>query len=342
MHTGPLRVLHVSGDAARRGRAHGARYADGISSYLSDRLALASERAWSGRSVPPGQVLDLAVETLPFHHRYAPDLHEEMVSLATSAGISPEEAVVVGGFTDLIDVVRARAESPVIDECTLVLDPESGAYAQTWDMHASAGEFVILLHVEPDSGPAAYVHTTMGCLGQIGMNEAGIGVGINNLTSIGRPGVTWPFVVRKVLQQSDLDDAVKCVLDAPLAGGHNFAIVGPDGHGVNIEAMPDRQHVTRIENEPFVHSNHCLEAETRLEEGFREQVYVEDSDIRLEVGRQLAHDFEEFFANPRISKRALDPVSTATCGAVIMNPREREMKAVWGVPGDQPWESFRF
>ena len=41
----------------------------------------------------------------------------------------------------------------------------------------SAGEFVILLHIEPSSVPAAYVQTTAGCLGQIGLNEAGIGIG---------------------------------------------------------------------------------------------------------------------------------------------------------------------
>jgi isopenicillin-N N-acyltransferase-like protein len=75
----------------------------------------------------------------------------------------------------------------------------------------------------------------------MGMNEAGIGVGINNLTSYGKAGVTWPFVVRKALEQTDLDDAVSAVLDADLAGGHNFLVMGPDGVGVNIEAMPNHK-----------------------------------------------------------------------------------------------------
>ncbi len=47
----------------------------------------------------------------------------------------------------------------------------AGFLAQTWDMHDSATEHVTLIRVAPDSGPAALVFTTVGCLGQIGMNR---------------------------------------------------------------------------------------------------------------------------------------------------------------------------
>src|SRR3970040_2249861 len=118
-------------------------------------------------------------------------------------------------------------------------------------MHASAGEYVVMLKLDPLSGPGAVCQTTAGCLGQIGMNEAGIGVGINNLTSIGKPGVTWPFVVRKVLEQATLDAAIDCVVDADLAGGHNYLLIGPDGSGVNIEAMPGSGGGDRVTGGPF-------------------------------------------------------------------------------------------
>ena len=113
--------------------------------------------------------------------------------------------MVVGGFTDLVDVVRARiGDAPIEDDCTAVLNPANKVLAQTWDMHASALDYVVFLKLDPVMGPAVVVQTTAGCLGQIGMNEAGIAIGINNLTAYGKPGVTWPFVVRKVLQQTRL------------------------------------------------------------------------------------------------------------------------------------------
>jgi isopenicillin-N N-acyltransferase-like protein len=185
------------------------------------------------------------------------------------------------------------------------------------------------------------VQTTAGCLGQIGLNEAGIAIGINNLTAIGKPGVTWPFVVRKVLEQSTLDDAVDAVLEADLAGGHNYLLMGPDGSGVNIEAMPGTVRVDRVTGKPFVHTNHCLDEGTRLEEGARAEEHVASSQARLEHGTDLAQDLDVFFADPAIARRAAGPKDVATCGAVMIHPGQRRLQSVWGIPGDTPWETFR-
>ena len=183
-----MRVLELRGTPHQLGEGHGATHAGMIRDYLADRLALSGDSVWSGQTADADTILELAESTLDHHRSYSEPLFEELSSLASAAGISDAEAVVVGGFTDVIDLVRGKGRpAPVIDECTAVLDPAAGVYAQTWDMHASAGEFVILLHIEPSSVPAAYVQTTAGCLGQIGLNEAGIGIGINNLTSYGRP-----------------------------------------------------------------------------------------------------------------------------------------------------------
>jgi hypothetical protein len=58
----------------------------------------------------------------------------------------------------------------------------------------------------------------------------------------------------------------------------------------------------------------------------------------------MAHatDLGSFFADSEISKPAIDPHLTSTCGAVVMHPEERRMESVWGVPGSNEWEEFRF
>lgn len=342
MHGGPLRVLEIYGDPTDFGRTHGLECADLISAYLTDRLALSGDPAWAGHPADRESILGLAESTLPFHREYSPSLYEELEALSAAAGISPAEAVVVGGFTDVVDIVRAQTGmAPIEDGCTAVLDPAGGVLAQTWDMHASAGQYVLMLKLDPIKGPAAVVQTTAGCLGQIGLNEAGIGMGINNLTSYGKPGVTWNFVVRKALQQTDLDSAVECVLDAELAGGHNYALIGPDGRGVNVEAMAGAVKVTDVEQAPFVHTNHCLDLETIKEEGARTYEHQEDSLARLEIGMLNATDLLSFFGNPTIARRANGPHETATCGAVVMRPADRQLDSVWGIPGDEPWETFQ-
>lgn len=335
-------MLEVYGGPVDLGRAHGDTCAGMIRKYTDDRLGLSTQEGWSGGSADRDLILSCADDTLIHHERYSESLYAEMLAMAEAAGITPQEAVTVGGFTDIVDVVRSRVGfAPAEHNCTGVVHPEAGVFAQTWDMHASAGEFVIMLKVDPLEGPDAFVQTTTGCLGQMGMNEAGIAVGINNLTSMGKPGVTWPFVVRKVLQQTDFDGAVDCVLDADLAGGHNFFLMGPDRQAVMVEAMPNNKRVERSNGQPLVHANHCLHPDTAEEEGERQQEWVDNSIERLETGSRLADDLEAFFAHDGISRRATDPHDVATCGAVMIEPEKRRMRAVWGVPGDHPWETFQ-
>lgn len=338
-----MRIIEMSGSAAELGATHGSLLAEPIRAYLADRLELSGDPYWSGRTAAATTILALAGRTLDQHEAFDAGLFAEMSAMASAAGITNAEAVVVGGFTDLVDVVRAEG-GPAIeeDDCTAVIDADRGVLAQTWDMHASAGEYVALLKIAPDKGPRALVQTTAGCLGQIGMNEAGIAIGINNLTSLGKPGVTWPFVVRRVLGETSLDNAVKVVLDADLAAGHNFLLMGPDGAGCNIEAMPDSRHVTRVDAGVFVHSNHCLDPRTALEEGSRNVVNVESSERRLRAGLAKGANLDLFFSDPAISRRAENPHDVATCGAVSMSPAKRSMDAVWGLPGHFPWEHFDF
>jgi isopenicillin-N N-acyltransferase-like protein len=341
MFGGDMRVLEVYGDHTDLGRGHGEACAGMIRKYTQDRVNLTASEDWSGAKVDPDFILSCADETLEHHERFSEGLYREMLAMAEAAGITPQEAVAVGGFTDLVDVVRFRADAGEEHNCTGFVDPSRGILAQTWDMHASAGEFVVMLKLDPLTGPSAFAQTTAGCLGQIGMNEAGIAVGINNLTAVGKPGVTWPFVVRKVLEQTAFDDAVKVVLDADLAGGHNFFLMGPDGEAATVEAMPRSKRLTRANGAPLVHANNCLFPETLAEEGERDPSMVENSDVRLRAGEELSRDVEAFFAHPAIARRAEQLHDIATCGAVVMEPSTRLMRAVWGVPGDHPWETFQ-
>ena len=75
--------------------------------------------------------------------------------------------------------------------------------AQTWDMHATAIPYVMVLGVpESADGPAATLLTVTGCLGMAGMNAARVAIAINNLYSTDATlGVVWPAIVRRALHE---------------------------------------------------------------------------------------------------------------------------------------------
>ena len=354
MRGGELRPLVLRGDAQRRGACHGRALAPSIREYVEERVTLACNGSWAGRGATRAGILGLAEAMLPAHAAYSPELYAEMLALAVAAGISAAEAVIVGGFTDFVDAVRALGHAaPEEDDCTAVLVPPARGgpwFAQTWDMHDTATPHVVLLDLQPEgqTEPSALVFSTSGCLGQIGMNDRGLSVGINNLTAAdGRVGVTWPFVVREALRQDSLEAALTCVLRAPLAGGHDFLLLDAQGRGYNVEAMPTHAAVTPLAGLPLVHTNHCLDPACQAREAPRSAEMVASSLARLATAERLLTGnmdyagLEALLREPAaICRRSTPPFHVESSGAVICRADTRELWAVWGIPADRPFQRF--
>ena len=267
-----IRVIKLTGKPYDMGWAHGKRFHDEIHMFTEERLHLSQDANWTGHNLSRSAVIALAEACVAEHQAYAPDLMQELQGMADATGLSLAELVINNGFTDFIDVVYnlgditvPAAPSLVSDNCTAFMVPAERSasgqafFGQTWDMHASATPYVILIHGQPDNAPDFLTFTITGCVGMIGMNSAGITVGINNLMATdGQIGVTWPFVVRKILQQEDLDAALECLTSAKLAGAHNYMLMDKTGKGYEVEAMSTSLHVHELTDETITHTNHCL------------------------------------------------------------------------------------
>ena len=343
------------------GDAHGRAHAEEIRRYAHERVTLVAQGLWSGGPLERGAVLELADACLPAQEAFSPSLHAEMLAMADAAGITPAEAVVVGGFTDFVDTVRAVSDGThppetVEDDCTAFVVPDSraegaGFVGQTWDMHDAATDHVVLARLRPDTGPDALVFTTVGCLGQIGMNSAGVCVGINNLTgNDGRFGVMWPTVIREMLAQATAAEALDVLLRADLAGAHNYLILDAEGRGFNVEAMPSARPVEVLAGEPLAHTNHVTHPAAEPFEGERDAEVMANSRLRLELADALLSDTGQPIDAERLMELTREP--TAICrwpdakyrvessGAVIMRPRTGDLWACWGQPADNDYQHF--
>lgn len=355
---GGIRVLQISGSSYEMGYRHGEVYRDAIREYTEERIHLSSEKAWTGHELPRAEILALGEACLEEHRLYSPELVEELEGMAAATGLSLAELVIMNGFTDFIDLVYAagaRQSQPTLalDDCTAVIVPDHrtpdhhGFFAQTWDMHATATPYVILLRGKPEKAPAFLIFTTTGCVGQLGMNEAGIAVGINNLLGgDGQVGVMWPFLVRKALMQTTIDDALDCIVSAKRAGAHNFLLFDREGNGYNIEAMSTRCRIEKLDREVIVHTNHCLISENRAVERQRAPESQASSEARLSRATDLLGTSpitpESLMALTRdqeaICVTAKPPTHVETCGAAIMRPATGDFWAVWGLPTENEYE----
>ena len=358
-----IRVIKLAGTPYDMGYAHGARFRDEIHMFTEERVRLSQSADWTGHSLSRAAVIDLAEACVAEHQAYAPDLMQELNGMAEATGLSLAELVINNGFTDFIDVVYnlgAEAEAAfvpplVADNCTAFMVPESRSASgqaflgQTWDMHASATPYVILIHGQPDDAPEFLTFTITGCVGMIGMNSEGICVGINNLMSTdGQIGVTWPFVARKILQQSDIESALECLTGAKLAGAHNYLLMDKQGQGYEVEAMSTSQHVIKLADETITHTNHCLIQQNLDVARERPPESRMSSENRLRRARELlANDavtVDDLMALTRddvaICTRPAPPMHVESCGAAIMSPTSGDFWSVWGIPADNEYEHF--
>jgi len=353
-------ILDVAGTPAEMGATHGRVARDALRAFAAERVHLAGQPAWTGRELTRAQVLRLGEACLDAHRAYASDLAAELDAMAGAAGLTPAEVVIVNGFTDFVDTVHAVGPGPLapvplpVDamNCTAFLVPAArtadgrALFGQTWDMHETATEHAIVLRGAPEGAPAFVAFTTVGCVGMIGMNEHGVCVGINNLSAgDGDVGVTWPFVVRKALQQRDLDGALRAVTEARLAGAHNYLLLDRDGRGANVEATTTRTVVTPLGGDAVVHTNHCLAPATVAVERAREAAAVAGSERRLARAAVLLErrgltpaDLQEVTRDTEaICYRGGPPRFVATCGAAVMRPATGEFWAVRGLPSESPY-----
>jgi isopenicillin-N N-acyltransferase-like protein len=365
---GRIRELELRGAPRAMGRQHGRAFRDNIRKLTAERVHLSSDPKWTGQAVPRARVLELAEACLAEHIAYAPHLIEEVQGIADETGLSLAELIILNGFTDFTDTLYALggagahgalpqpALQAMSQGCTAFIAPDTlaadgrGFYGQTWDMHASATPHVILLRVVPEAAPAALMFTITGCIGMIGMNAAGIAIGINMLSGTdGRVGVTWPFVVRQVLAQTDFDAALECITSAKLAGAHNYMLFDKHGRGANVEAMATCHAVTLLNGQPLVHTNHCLADFTAAVEQERDADLQASSAARLADARGILargdatpQSLMALTRDPRAICRTADPVyHVETCGAAIMRPASGDFWAVWGVPSQNEYEHFR-
>jgi isopenicillin-N N-acyltransferase-like protein len=347
-----LDLLELEGSAYQLGYGHGRRYAHAIWHFAQERVLLAGGEAWTGCNLTRAEVLELAEACLPAHEKFTPDGVEELEGMAAATGLSLPELIIVSGFTDFVDTVyaaggKAGTTAAAADDCTAMLVPGSRAsgglplFGQTWDMHASAAEHVLLIRGRPAGAPEFLTFTSVGCVGMIGMNQAGLVVGINNLMGgDGQPGVMWTFVVRELLKRETVAEALELLEGVPLAGAHNYLLLDRHGAGANVEATGTRRHVTPLAQEPIVHTNHCLVPETQALERERADESMGASHARLARASELLAQGEvtperlqRFTADePTICVSPKPPLHIATCGAAIMRPATGEFWAVKGAP----------
>ena len=368
-----MRVLELPAGKSPRewGRIHGESFRGEIKSLSEIRTYLCTK---VGTFHGHDQVMTAAKAHLPVLERYHHALYEELLGIAEGAIVSPEEIVVANHYTDLRDLdpdperwrMAPTGDDPDmtnggITRPVATLDPTKGGegcsmiwaatptghiLAQTWDMHATAIPYVMVLGIpESEDGPAARLLTVTGCLGMAGMNASRVAIAINNLYSTDATlGVVWPAMVRRALHEDTAADARDVIARSPIGSGHHY-FIADQKDAYSLEASGTRRRLIFAGEKPtYCHTNHCLDAEIEARSKVPPTSTTYDRMKWLEAdlgGTALLNlddawnrlGSEDGWPKSICTNMATPeaPHGTATCGAIAMNMDTGELWAQQGL-----------
>lgn len=332
MTSRPLTLISLHhADPLTRGHVHGELLREKIAEIAEIRL----ERVCA---LPPYKkikdILSLAEEHLAIFSEYDVDLFLEFRGIAEASNVSLAKLLILNHYTDIRDI-NVKYVYEDVGGCSLIYSPTgiSPILGQTWDIHASAEPYVILLKLRD-----ALVFSIAGCLGMMGLNHHGVGIAINNLASIdAQIGVMWSAIIRKCLTKTSADDAKQEIMAVNLGSGRHFA-VADDKHFYSIETSGmHKKLVWDKAHELYFHTNHCLDSEMRKTHVITKEstTYYRYQQLDDVIRYQDLTSIENVFlalAEVSLWPDKNEPHKTATCGALVMDLKNRVVLGCQGIP----------
>lgn len=368
--SGAFPFIELEGTPAQMGAAHGGLLAGMIRESVAARLDLCTSfPPADGRPRSVREIQELAERCLDEHRAVFPDLARELEAIAAAAKVPAWELLIQNGFTDfkdlLFDSIEARrgtSASTLSDGCTAFAIRPRAAHAgrpligQTWDMHRSALPGVVVLKLRPAGKPAAIMLSLAGCVGMIGMNDAGLCVCTNNLHARkGRVGIFWPFLMRAMLECTTLGEALALLRSTTVAGAHNYLLMNAVGETIEMERFPFTAQIRPPAGDWSVHTNHCLGsglgAHERTDsfigressrERFRQATrFLSELKTGIQVGDLMKLTaLEPDGARHSVCMKPVPDFDMQTCAAIVMRPDSREVWIAKGRPAESSYERF--
>lgn len=300
-------------DPAVRGTEVGERFRTQIADSLDGYW-----RLFDAKGIDRTAARDAAHRILDAVGDWSPSLGTELTGLAAGAGLEPWEAALMSGRTE----ISALAEPSGHGECsTAVHIPADGTAPrtlQTWDWYMHLAKEALAWSYVTDAGRTVHGFTELGILGKVGINDRGLGSHINMLNHVSDSGagacIPIHLIARRIHDEaSTIEEAVEIVRGAPLGASTVLTVVSYDGErprAAFVETSPVG--VAVIEGEPgetLRHTNHFLDPELARGES------------SPEMGNTLSR---------------LDALDANLDAMRIVDPRERAIQLVAGLPGGGP------
>ena len=259
--TDALRVVRCSGAPAERGAQHG----ETLRALIEQGVGRWLEAIGFRHGIDPDEYIAEFLRKTTYRtaiERWTPELLMEVHGIADGAGQTVERMLVYSMLDEEWRYAQTRS-IPLAPGCTAVgvrAEAERPTLiGQTMDIPAlHDGTQVVIVH-EETGAPTQVVFTGAGMIGLMGVNSAGVGLVVNNLSTlpVARTGLPVTFIERKLLDTSSVEEASYGLHAMPHAIGQHY-LIGDPKHLVSFEADAARVIGGAEDQRVVAHANHPL------------------------------------------------------------------------------------
>lgn len=241
-----VEVIEAAGSHYDIGHAVGKAAARQLRYAVASYRGILKEEGWSAPWTLPHAYLQAARERFPH-------FVEEIEGLAAGAALSFEELFFLNSLEEALDPAAPPA-------CTgLVLSTDHSVHlGHNEDWYHCDCRSVIVFRARPKGKPSFITVTAAPFLAAVGMNEAGMGQGVNSLSSTdNRAGIPRVLLSRAVLEAESIEEAIGLASSENRAGGYNHLLASGEGRFGCLETSAC-SHCYVPGNRLIYHTNHYL------------------------------------------------------------------------------------
>jgi len=261
-----LRMIETEGGAYERGFQYGEKTKELINRFLNQLYTSYNQLYGMSKD----QLLMKVRKYIPFTEDYSPEVMNEIRGIADGAGRDIEDIMMAVAYYDISEV-----RSQIKCGCTSFAVTGQAAegretyIGQTWDDCLEfwwEGEINLLVKINCDSGLKLLGYTIPAIPIGAGLNSEGIALCWNSLhCEEMQVGVPTYVIIREVLQQKTIGEALNAVIRARRSESFNFLIADSNGEIYNIEATPNNLDIMYVD-EYFAHANHFISNKLKIKE----------------------------------------------------------------------------
>lgn len=195
-------------------------------------------------------------------HR-TPQIYEEIRSIARASNQSTKNIILLNSRSEVINNLIPNNN---LSECSTFYLPEINTLAENWDWMPEMLELSVILKIQSYDETHLITLTEAGMVGKIGLNSAGIGVGLNILYQNGRSmGLPIHILLRQLLKQKSYVAARQFIKQQHGQASHILLADG-EGNASSVELSNKGAYFCQYERCP-IHTNHYLNLSRYSDDG---------------------------------------------------------------------------